>query len=568
MVGKKLRINLSNKTWTQDEIPRDWVLRHAGGTGLALKAFRERLTSSAEAGVVVAPGLMAGTNAPASHWSSIVFYDSAREKVVVSYFGGHWGYSLRLFGAAIMEIEGQAPSTVVLVLEKGRVHFMDATNLKGITPLDTCRRLEDILGQGYRIASIGSAGETGIPISSLLFDGTYQRQSAGLGAVLGRMGLKALAVKGNEKIIPAKPQSFYSEARSLQKCFGQENFPYRELSSYGSAWFFRELYQQAILPIKNFTTTFFPDWEMLSGEYLADFFQRQPVACSGCPIGCRWKTPLGDSWYNGLELEEIIALGTLCGIAHPKEILGIKVHCDRLGIDPVSLGSLIASVMEKGEMKEGQPLKFGDGEKVLGIFQEEENPAAVLVRLGILSNITKKTLLHNPSWVGFMNTDPRADPHLALNRMSWPLDEPHVLSSGAFLKRLPLFADQLEEMDVARAVETYQDFYLGLQSLGFCPWTALVFTPRGLDPLLRSALGDGLPDEALLSFGRAIYSDERLPLSELPPVGQFRKLVQEPIQDGPRKGQKLNLTQSWQDYLRLRGHFEFKPVPLRKGYLV
>ena len=510
---------------------------------------------------MVAPGLMAGTNAPASHWSSIVFYDPAREQVVVSYFGGHWGCSLRLFGAGIMEIEGQAPFPMVLVLERGRVLFMDATDLKGVTPLDTCRRLEDLLGHGYHIASIGLAGETGIPISSVLFDGTYQRQSAGLGAVLGRMGLKALAVKGNEKIIPAKPQSFYSEARNLQKCFEQENFPYRELSSYGSSWFLRELYQQAMLPIKNFTTSIFPDWEMLSGEPIADSFGRRPIACSGCPVGCRWKTPMGDSWYNGLELEEIIALRTLCGIADPRNILQIKVHCDRLGIDPVSLGSLIASVMETGEMNEGQSLAFGDGEKVLKIFDEEENVEAILVRLGILSDTTKKILRRNPSWVGFMNTDPRADQHLALNRMTWPLDEPHVLSSGVFLRRLPLFADQPEEMSVARAVETYQDFYIGLQSLGFCPWTALVFTPRGLDPLLRSALGDGLPDEAPLSFGRGIYRDKRVPLSELPPVGQFRKLVQEPIRDGPRMGQKLNLTQQWQDYVGLRGHSELKSVP-------
>ena len=565
-------INLSDKTWTQDEIPQDWVLKYAGGTGLALKAFRERLNSTGEAGIVVVPGLLAGTNAPASHWSSIVFYDPAREKVVVSYFGGHWGCSLRLFGAGIMEIEGQAPSAMVLALDKGRVLFMDATDLKGVTPLDTCRRLEDLLGHGYHIASIGSAGEKGIPISSVLFDGTYQRQSAGLGAVLGRMGLKALAVKGNGKIIPAKPESFYSEARGLRNCFGQENFPYRELSSYGSPWFLRELYQQAILPIKNYTTSFFPDWEILSGEHLADFFERQPIACSGCPVGCRWKTPIGDNWYYGLELEEIIALGTLCGIAHPKDILGIKVQCDRLGIDPVSLGSLIASVMEVGEGKEGHSLKFGDGEKVLKIFQEEQNPEAVLVGLGILSDITTKTLLHNPSWVGFMNTDPRADPYLALNRMTWPLDEPHVLSSGVFLERLPLFENQLEGLGVARAVETYQDFYLGLQSLGFCPWTTLVYTPQGLDPLVRSALGDGLPNEAPLSFGRAIYRDERVPLSELPPVGQFRKLVQEPIRDGPRKGQKLNLIEQWQDYVGLRGHPGLKPelksVPLKKGYTI
>jgi aldehyde:ferredoxin oxidoreductase len=563
MIGKRIRISLSDKSWMQDEIPPDWVRNYGGGTGFALKAFRERQPSAGEYRVVVAPGLMVGTNAPASHWTSIAFYDPAREKVSVSYFGGHWGCGLRLFGAGIMEIEGQAPSAVALVLEKGQVRFLDGRDLKGLNPLDLCRRLEEVLGYGYSIASIGLAGETGIPISSLLFDGTYQRQSGGLGAVLGQMGVKALAVKGNEKITTADPQRFYSEARNLRKCFGQATFPYRELSSFGSAWFIQELYERGMLPVRNYTTNSFPDWERLTGGSLADAFKRQSVACSGCPIGCRWVTPIGNSWHAGLEIEEIIALGTLCGIGDPKEILGIKGHCDRLGIDPVSLGGYIASVMELGEGKEGQSLKFGDGEKVLKILQEEQNPGTALVRLGILSDVAKKTLVSNPAWLGSMSTDPRTDPYLALNRMSWPPEEPHLLSSGAFIKRLPLFAGRSEEMNVARTVKTYQDFSIGLESLGFCPWTALVLTPEGLDPLLRAALGDGLPDEASSGFGRAIYRDEMIRLSELPPLGQFRKLVQEPIREGPRMGQKLNLNQPWQDYLALRGTPEFESAPKR-----
>jgi len=565
MIGKWLRINLSDSTWRQDEIPPDWVLKYAGGTGLALKAFYESFRPTGETGIVIAPGLLAGTNAPAGDWSSVVFHDPARDQVVVSYFGGDWGSSLKLSGAGILQIEGKAPSTTLLVLEGGRVHFVNAGDSKGRNPRDVWRRLEDDLGHGYHIASIGLAGEMGIPISSLLFDGTYQRQSAGLGRVLGGMGLKALAVKGNGRIIPADPQRFYSEARSLRKCFHQENFPYRELSSFGSAWFLRKLYEQTMLPIKNYTTSFFPDWEMLSGESFADAFRRQPIACFGCPVGCRWTASTGNRWHVGLEIEEIIALGSLCGIADPTDILQIKAHCDRLGIDPVALGSLIASVMEIGEGKGQGFLAFGEGQKVIKIFEEEEDPKAILVRLGILSDITKITLLPNSSWVGFMNTDPRADAHLALQRITWPFDEPHVLNSGAFLKTLPLFADQGEEMGVARAVEAYQDFYIGLQSLGFCPWTSLAFTPRVLDPLLKAALGDGLPPEATSHFGRAVFGCQRSRFSILqsnsPPVDRFRKLAQEPIRDGPREGQKLDLMVPWQDYLALRGDPESEHVP-------
>lgn len=567
MIGRRFKINLSDKTWTQDEIPQDWVLRYAGGTGLALKAFHDQFTSTGEPGIMMAPGFLAGTNAPAGHWCSIVFYDPDKRSIVSSYCGGHWGNSLRLFGGALVEIQGWSPSMTVLVLEEGQVRFVDAGDLKGLNPREVCVRLENLLGHGYHIASVGLAGEMGVPIASLIFDGAYQRQSAGLGAALGRIGVKAVAVKGSEKIVPAIPQSFFLEARSLRKCFSQDNFPYRELSSYGSAWFLKELYQQTMLPIKNFTTSFFPHWEMLSGEFLADSFRRQSVACSGCPVGCRWFTPMGDGWCDGSELEEVIALGTLCGIANPKDLLEIKAYCDRLGIDPLPFGGALAAVMERGETEEGEPLIFGEGEKVLGILEEEKNPETALVRLGILSAGTR-TLLRGPRWVGFMNTDPRADAHLALCRVAWPFDEPHVLGSGAFVGKLPLFDDR-GEIDVAKTVQAYQDFYIGLQSLGFCPWTCLAFTPKGLDPLLRAALWDRLPDEAVLHFGRAAFSLESsgalFPKLDVPPPERFKKLAQEPIEDGPKKGQKLNIMQLWQDYLNLRDHAAVKSVSFGEG---
>jgi aldehyde:ferredoxin oxidoreductase len=548
MAGKRVRINLSDRTWVQEEIPQDWVVDGVGGTGLALEAFCKRPASTGQPGVVMAPGLLAGTNAPAGHWSTIVFYDQTEGRVAISYFGGHWGSCLKHSGFGLVEIEGQASSMTVLVVENGGVRFLDARDLVGLSPLETVRRLEDLLGHGYSVASIGVAGETGVPFASLVFDGVYQRNTAGLGAVLGRIGVKALAVKGTGKLIPASPQPFYKEAKKLRERITQETFPYRELSSYGSAWFLRELHGRSMLPVKNYHTSFFPETEMLSGESLADSFGHQPVACSGCPVGCRWTTLTKGSCSSGPEIEEIIALGPLCGISDPDALLQIKGHCDRIGVDPLAFGGLIASVMEETEGGRGKFLPFGQAKELLRMF-EERNPKEFLERLKSLSR-------SNSSRVGFMTTDPRADFHLALHRMTWPFDEPHVLASEAFLTRLPVYGGQGKEMGVAKAVVTYQDFYIGLQCLGFCPWMSLVFSPGDLDPLLTFALGDKLPDQATSHIGRAVWKAAHLrsPIlqSNTPPVERFGKLAREPIADGARAGQKLELTSHWQTYLKLR----------------
>jgi aldehyde:ferredoxin oxidoreductase len=562
MIGRRFKVNLSNATWSQSDIPADWVLAYAGGVGLALKAFLEHFEATGEGSVVMAPGLFAGTNAPAGHWASMVFRDPESGRVSSSYFGGHWGSGLRFSGASLLEISGRAPSPTVLVLEDGRVRFVAASGLKGLSPKDLCQRLEELLGPGYLVAGIGPAAEMAIPIASLIFDGTYQRQSAGAGAAFGQIGLKAVAVKGNEKIVPAIPTAFFSEARALRNRFIQERFPYRELASYGTAWFLKELHRQAMLPVRNFTTSILPGWEMLSGDYISDSVKRRPIACFGCPVACRWTTPVNGAWHEGPQIEEVVALGTLCGITDPKVLLQIKAHCDRLAIDPLAFGARLAAAMEKGDGR--PPLTFGDGETVVKVLDQERDPWAALVNLGVLSVGTGP----HPERPLFMVTDPRADDCLALSRSTWPLDAPHVLGSSAFAGRLPLFEGE-GNLDAARSVKLYQDFYLGLQSVGFCPWASLAFTASGLDPLVKAAIGDGLPDRAALHFGENVFnlaaSAGLVSESDTPPLELFRGLAEEPIPDGPRRGKRLDIAKSWPDYRALRSSAMAGSRPSREG---
>lgn len=556
MIGRRFKINLTDSSWTVEEIPREWVRTYGGGTGLALKAFQEEYAVAEGPVIVMAPGVLAGTNAPAGHWSATVYRDPATRRLASSYCGGHWGSRLRSFGTGLIEIHGRAPSATALVLTNGRVDFADAEALLGLDPESTVRRLSQGLGYGYHIASIGVAGEMGIPMASLVHDGTYQRQSAGLGALLGQMGVKALAVRGDDKIVPAEPESFYTEAKGLRRRFAQDEFPYRELSSYGSAWFLGRLYREAMLPIKNYTAGLLPESEMLYGEYLADSFKRRAVACSGCPVGCRWMTADDGSWSDGLELEDLIALGTLCGITDPKHILAMKTSCNRLGIDPLAFGGALAAVMEGNQVKENKVgPTFGEAEKVLDILEKESNPETALLVLGIMS-ADKRAPVRDRRRVGFMNTDPRADAHLALHHVTWPF-ETHVLGSGLFAQELPLYKGEDGASRVAKDVQVYQDFAIGLQCLGFCPWTALSFTARALDPLLKAALGKGFPDNGTSHFGRAVVAYARslglVPQSDTDLLEDFGKLSEEPIKDGPKKGEGLRVIQDWHDYMKLRG---------------
>lgn len=555
MIGKRVRVDLTNQEWSSDSIPLQTILKRAGGTGLALEAFTGDSVFRA-GGVVFAPGLMAGTNAPAAHWCSAAYHDLWKKESKISYFGGHWGASLKMAGVHVLEIVGQAHFLSLLVVEKEGVRFLDVRDLAGVNTSETHRKLEALLGEDYRIACIGPAGERGLPFSSLVFDGSYQRDSAGLGAVLGRMGVKAIAVKGDDKITPASAQDFYHEARRLIGCFAEPTFPFRDLSTHGSSYFLKKVHEEALLPIKNFNTSVFDRVDEFSRELLPDFGGRHPVACSACPIGCRLKAKTSNAWAEAPGFEEIVALGALCGIEDLTVVFQIKACCDSLGLDPIALGGVLACLMDMAEGSGKESLHFGEGQKVLEMMSSGD-PVDILGRMGICVDDESEPARFGSKRVGFMYTDPRGDAYLALNRLTWPLAEPHLLGSGIFFPLLPVYRGQGDGLDVASAVAAYQDLSLGLECLGFCPWSALCFDAGNLDRLIEAAVGDGVSSQMTACLGRNIVLDitpVNLSQAELESqyVFRFRKLAKEAIADGSRAGQRLDLDLIIKKYIDVR----------------
>ena len=544
MIGRRVSVNLSVQEWKDHGISLQTMLKRGGGTGLALEFFSEISESRDEESVVFAPGMMAGTNAPAAHWCAAAYRDPLKRKTMISYFGGHWGAGLKQAGIGILEIFGQAPFLTLLVVENGEIRFLDANGLAGLSTNQTHRSVETLLGDGYQIACIGPAGEKKLPFSSLVFEGGYQRNSAGLGAVMARLGVKAIAVKGNVRITPASPQEFFNEARGLRECFAQIKFPFRELSAYGSSYFLGKLHAQALLPIKNFTTSALNEVDELLGKELYEAAGRLAVACSGCPVGCRSRVKIGDSWVEAPGIEEIIALGTLCGIQDLKTIFRLKTRCDSLGLDPISIGGVLACWMEEGEEEGKGPFRFGDGKTALELLNRKDL-SGIMERLGPADLDNGQNCIGS-KLIGFMNTDPRGDPHLAINRLTWPFAEPHLLGSVVFLPAVAAYQADKGETDVASAVIDYQDLSLGLEALGFCPWSALSLGPAHLDNLVRTALGVEVPQHVVTRLGRDIIRDLGPRISSQTEIqgkhtSWFQRFSITPIPDGPRKGQLLHL---------------------------
>ena len=75
---------------------------------------------------------------------------------------------------------------------------------------------------------------------------------------------------------------------------------------------------------------------------------------------------------RGVEYENVFALGPMCGVADPDEVLAASARCDELGLDTISAGGTVAWAMECVErgLLDAPWLRFGDGAALMRALEE------------------------------------------------------------------------------------------------------------------------------------------------------------------------------------------------------
>src|SRR4030043_2433312 len=107
-------------------------------------------------------------------------------------------------------------------------------------------------------------------------------------------------------------------------------------------------------------------WEEISAESLMEHCEVTSSACPHCFMACGKVSQVKKGRHRGLrimgpEYETIYAFGGLCMVKSIEEIIYLNDLCDRLGIDTITAGNLVAFAIEaskKGKIKE--KLEYGD----------------------------------------------------------------------------------------------------------------------------------------------------------------------------------------------------------------
>ena len=266
-------------------------------------------------------------------------------------------------GCDAIVIVGRAPRLSVLVIDDGNVRLEAADDVAGESCPVTEERLRARLGTDYRIASIGPAGERAVRYATISHDGRHAGRG-GSGAVLGSKNIKAIAVRGTQRVEWAQPRELTELSRDLSKrSFGPATAKYRELGTAANLLTFNRF---GTLPTRNFQQGTFDEAPNLSPEQLRTEYSRTRASCVACTIGCEHIYSLGGSNVR-IEYENLFALGSLCGVSDHAAVLRASQRCDELGIDTISTGGTIAFAMEcveRGLLDEPW-LTFGSGAALL-----------------------------------------------------------------------------------------------------------------------------------------------------------------------------------------------------------
>jgi len=366
--GCYLRVDASTGKAERVPLAAETLRQYIGGSGLGTRLLLDEGGATAdplspEAPLVFAFSPLVGTPLTTSAKFAVVCRSPLTERINDSLAGSGFALSGKGCGCDAIVIVGRAKWLSVLVIDDGEVRLAPAEELRGESCPASERKLQNTLGAGYRIASIGPAGERGVRYSTISHDGRHAGRG-GSGAVLGSKNIKAVAVRGTHRCEWAQPRELAELSRNLSaRSFGPATAKYREL---GTATNLLTLNRFGALPTRNFQSGTFEQAAVLSPAELSARYPRVRASCVACTIGCEHLYELDDTGVR-VEYESLFALGSLCGVGDGASVLRASCLCDELGIDTISAGGTIAFAMECVErgLIDEQWLTFGSGEAVV-----------------------------------------------------------------------------------------------------------------------------------------------------------------------------------------------------------
>ena len=384
-----LDVDLSSGESAVCPLDEEMALSYIGGRGFGARMLADHLKNTTridplgpENILVVAPGPLTGVYLPASGKNSFITLSPATRIYGDSSMGGVFGVELRQAGFDAILLRGKAPELSVLTIEDDQVKIIPMPSAAGSTSLEAERMVREVTGdEDMKIACIGPAGENKVVYACVNTDWSRNAGRIGIGAVMGSKNLKAIAVRGSRDLPVADLPGLVEVTKEAYEVIKSHDL-FRFWQEQGLMSVVDYANTMGILPTRNFSQTVFENADRMNGYMMEDRFKISDSACFGCSMSCGNVCLVKEGKYRGTvtegpEYESAAMLGSNLGSSNFAFILKANSLCDEMGMDTISTGAVLGSVidgLEKGvltpEDLDGAAPVWGDEDGIIGLIEK------------------------------------------------------------------------------------------------------------------------------------------------------------------------------------------------------
>ena len=576
---KIARINLTTGDISVEPLDMELAHKFIGGRGLGTKMLYDAGVAtvdplSPENQLIYITGPMTGAAAPSTGRYMVVTKSPLTGMIACSNSGGIWGAKLKYTGWDAIIVEGEAPEWAYIVIDDDKIEIRDASDLVGMKSELIDDTLKERHGQDFSVLNIGPAGEKKVLLAAIMNDKDRAAGRSGVGAVMGSKKLKAIVVRATRKNLDniADIDALKEATKRAMEVIRENPVTGSGLRQLGTAVLVNIVNNIGAFPTNNWQGSYAEYGDDISGETLADTYLVKAGACYRCPIACARVIKVGDKVVGGPEYEPLWAYGGNCGNNDLNTIDICNMLCNEYGLDAISTPCTIAAAMElyqRGYITEeecdGYPLEWGNTESLIEWTKRMGDPESELAWL--MSSGSARLCEHYGHPEISMSVkkqempayDARAIQGIGITYATSNRGGCHVrgyMISPEVLG-LPEQLDRTVTTDKAAWAKTFQDLTAVIDSMGHCLFTSFAMGAPEYTDLLNAATGTTWTVEEVLNIGDRIYNIERMfnKAAGMKPEDDRlpKRLLEEPISDGPSEGMVSQLPLTLPQYYEARG---------------
>ncbi len=363
--GQLLRVDLTRKKcWAEPWSPED-MRDQLGGVGLgAMVLYRETATRGGKGNVswdhpdnrlILATGPLAGLPVWGTGALTVITIGAGTNGPTSTQANGFFGTNLKYCGYDAIVIQGQSKDWVYLYINDDVLELRDAKPLLGKDTWETQDALNRELGlSGHQLSvySSGVAGEHCVRFAAIQGDYGHVASKNGVGAVMGKKRLKAVAiVKGTKGLRAADYRGVVQAADDIAHDLRTDPSA-KSLYEYGTLPGVVNLHKLGALPIKNYTTNVTDvDLSQWEAPKLREGFDHRGHQCNACGMHHCHMQVIRSGDFKGKvvdepEYEGWSGAGWAIGATDQQGISWLNTQLDRACLDVNEFGWMCGWVME------------------------------------------------------------------------------------------------------------------------------------------------------------------------------------------------------------------------------